>query len=200
MSQSARVTSVEAVKEFRPALIIFCEQAKDALSSVDMETRNLLDWLQRDQLGYWQRQLRLRQEEVSEAKAELFRRQLPGIRGEKPDCLEEKKALRIAQMRLEEAEDKIENCKRWSRLLPRAVDDYIGPARRLAGLVEGDCPPPLAQINRILEALHAYIELAPPRSPLPAASSPAPTTSPKTVVSSPAQETPSVKQPTGESR
>ena len=86
MSQSARVTSVEAVKEFRPALIIFCEQAKDALSSVDMETRNLLDWLQRDQLGYWQRQLRLRQEEVSEAKAELFRRQLPGIRGEKPDC------------------------------------------------------------------------------------------------------------------
>jgi hypothetical protein len=165
MSESARVTSIEALKDFRAALIVFCEEAKESLSAVDMETRRTVDWLAQ-QLAGWQRALRDRQEEVSKAKAELFRRQLPAISGEKPDCYEQKKALRRAQERLREAEEKIDRCKQWARELPRAVDEYAAPAQQLAQFVEGDPPHAVILIDRILDTLDAYTATPPPVTPL----------------------------------
>lgn len=180
---SARVTSIEAVRDFRAALIVFCDEAKEALTSVDMETRRLIDWVQREQVAYWQAQIRRCQEDVAQAKADLFRKKLPGIGGKEPDCIEEKKALRLAQMRLEEAEDKLEKCKQWARLLPRAVDEYKGPSQRLAGMVEGDCPPPVAQLNGVLGSLDRYTDLRTPT----AARAPAGSMSAGTPAASPTQ-------------
>lgn len=185
---SARVTSIEAVRDFKAALLIFCDEAKDALTSVDMETRRLIDWVQREQAAYWQHEIRRCQEEVAQAKADLFRKKLPGIGGKEPDCIEEKKALRLAQMRLEEAEDKLAKCQQWARLLPRAVDDYKGPSQRLAALVEGECPTPVAQLNGILGSLDAYTELRTPsasRTPAGSMSTGSPAPAPAAVADQP---------------
>jgi hypothetical protein len=163
MGQAARVTSFQAIQDFKAVLCGFCEEVKEALGTIDMEVRRMLDWLEHDQAHYWQAEVRRRQEEVTQAKADLFRKQLNRLSGEIPDCLEEKDALQIAQRRFDEAEEKIEKCRQWSgRQLPRAIDEYEGPARQLAGMVEGDPPAIVAYLDRVLAALDAYVEVAPP--------------------------------------
>jgi hypothetical protein len=162
VDQSARVTSIEALQEFKAALHVFCEEAKDALCAIEMQTRKVQDWLLRDQTSYWKHAVRDRQEDLAQAKADLFRKQLDRITGNIPDCIEEKKAVRRAQERLKEADDKIRKCQEWARLLPRAQGEYQGPARQLEFMVEGDPPASVILLNRIIASLDAYVELAPP--------------------------------------
>jgi hypothetical protein len=170
MASSARVTSVQAIADFKVALLGFCQEAKEVLSTVEMEIRRTMDWVQRDQLPYWQREIRNRHEEVAQAKADLFRKQLTRISGQNPDYLEERKALRLAHFRLEEAEDKVQICRSWAnRQLKQAVDEYEGPARQLAGMVEGNPPPIVIFLDRIIGSLEAYLEVgrAPEEMPPP---------------------------------
>ena len=47
MSQAARVLSVQALRDFRVSLYKFIEEARNALSGVDMELRRTRDWLER---------------------------------------------------------------------------------------------------------------------------------------------------------
>jgi hypothetical protein len=170
MASSARVTSVQAIVDFKVALLAFCQEAKEVLSTIEMEIRRTMDWVQRDQLPYWQREIRNRQEEVAQAKADLFRKQLTRISGQNPDYLEERKALRMANFRLEEAEDKVQVCKSWAnRQLARAVDEYEGPARQLAGMVEGNPPPIIIFLDRIIGSLEAYLDVGATPVEMPAA-------------------------------
>ena len=48
MADQAKVLSVQALKDFRIALINFVEEARNALGGVDMELRRTRDWLERD--------------------------------------------------------------------------------------------------------------------------------------------------------
>jgi len=53
MSQAANVRSIQALKDFKVAMIAFAEDARSALTSVEMEVRRTRGWLERDQLSYW---------------------------------------------------------------------------------------------------------------------------------------------------
>ena len=76
MSQGANVSSVDAIRDFKIALINFAEDAKNGLGATEMEIRQVRNWLQRDQLSYWQSQVKRGQERLSMARADLHRRQL----------------------------------------------------------------------------------------------------------------------------
>ena len=67
MSQ-ANVRSVDALRDFKNALIAYAEEARNALNGVDMDVRRTRDWLERDQLMYWQTQVKKRNEQVSQAR------------------------------------------------------------------------------------------------------------------------------------
>lgn len=178
MSESARVTSIDAVKDFQAALATFCEDAQEALGAVDMEASRLLDWVQHEQLNYWQRAVRDRYDDLAQAKAELYRKQLGRLTGEKVDCIEEEKAVRRAQWRLQEAEDKVDKCKQWGRLLERAIDEYQAPSQQLAALVEGKPPRAVVLLHQIIGRLDAYVGLAPSSSGSTPAAPPAPAATP----------------------
>jgi hypothetical protein len=179
MVEQAQVSSIDALKEFRDNLSAFNDMAKEALTIVDMETRRTLDWLQRDQLAYWKAMIRECEEELAQAKADLFRRQLARLSGEPPDMTEQKKAVRRAQARLEMAQEKVEKCKEWARLVMRAIDEYSGPARQLGTLVEGEPARSVIALDNILTSLDAYVYLAPPTSaPMPTTSAAAGTEAP----------------------
>jgi hypothetical protein len=156
MSQSANVQSVEAIREFRAALSEFCKDVLEALTSVELESRRLEEWLTHEQPVYWRRQLLERQDEVQHAKSALFRKQLVTISGRQPDVIEEKKALRKAHERVEEAEEKIERCRKWSREVRQAIDEFSGPANQLAGFVDGKPPPCMLDLDEIICRLDAY--------------------------------------------
>jgi hypothetical protein len=166
MTDSARVTSIEALEDFKATLLAFCEEVKEAFCSVQREGDRTMSWLLREQVGRWERAVRDRQEEVMEAKNELFRKQLFHPAQERPDCIRERKAVRRAEERVREAQQKVENCKRWAhQQLPRVLGEFAGPARQLMEFVEGEPPPMVVVLERVLTNLEAYLQEAPPPAP-----------------------------------
>jgi len=164
MSSSARVTSVEALKEFRASLCSFGHDAKEALGTTELEIRRILDWLEA-KLKDWQREVRVRQEQVARAKAELIQRQYGQREGRGPGTTDQEIALQKALRRLQEAEAKVEKTRQWQNLLPRAVAEYDGPARQLLGMLDADLARGLAILDQKINALDAYLTTAAPFAP-----------------------------------
>jgi hypothetical protein len=158
MRPPARVTSIELLRDWQAALATFRADALDALTTAGLDVRRWFDWLEEHRRA-WTSAVRDCYDEVTQAKAALSRKQwvLPGER--EPDTTEEMKALRLAQRRLAEAEDKVARTKRWTPALQRAVEEYEGPIRRLADLLEGDLPKAGGLIVRLVADLEAYVAL-----------------------------------------
>jgi hypothetical protein len=159
MRPPARVTSIDLLRDWQAALATFRTDALDALTTASLDVRRWFDWLDEHRRA-WTSAVRDRYDEVTQAKAALARKQwvLPGER--EPDTTEEIKALRVAQRRLAEAEDKVSCTKRWNPALQRAVEEYEGPIRRLADLLEGDLPKAGSLIVRLVADLEAYVALS----------------------------------------
>jgi hypothetical protein len=165
MGEFARVTSIDALKDFRADLCTFGEQAREVLSAVHMATQRTLDWLD-EQAKHWQREVRRWEDAVTEARTELARRKMIRIGDRAPDCTEQERQLRVARRRLEEAQDKLATTRRWLPAFRRALDEYHGPARQLAGFLEGEQPRALALLQYKIDALEEYVRLAaPPTAP-----------------------------------
>jgi chromosome segregation ATPase len=166
MSQSAQVNSLDALKALHAALARYGPEAQEALGAAEMEIRRTLDFLQ-DQLKYWQRQIERRQEDVNRARADLAHAR--AIRqGERSGYVEQEIALRKAQARLREAEEKVVVTKRWLLHLPQSINEYEGPSRRLAGLLDSDFKQGLAVLADKIAILEAYtaVQVAePPPAP-----------------------------------
>jgi capsule polysaccharide export protein KpsE/RkpR len=189
MSQGANVRSVDALKDFKIALINFAEEARVALGSTDMEIRHVRNWLTRDQLSYWQSQVKRGQERVSMAKAELFRRQLSQSNSDAVSDTDQKEALRDAQRRLREAEEKVEKIKRWVPVFEHATSEYNSQSQPLGDHLSGSFAATINVLNRMIAALDSYLSEAAPSTPVsaPIHSTPGSRSEAKSTASSAAQ-------------
>lgn len=165
MATPARVRSLEALEQFRAALVGFRADGIDAVTALQLEARRACDWLT-DQKRFWQKAVRDCQDELTQAKSELSRKQMVGPNDRVPDTTVERKAVRRATERLEHAETKLEKCRRWEAELRREIDDFDGPVRTLANRFESELPKTIAAMGRIIGRVEAYLETnpSPPRS------------------------------------
>jgi multidrug resistance efflux pump len=162
MSEAAEVRSVPALHEFREAFATFGEDVREALSAAEMEIRRTLNHLE-EQLKHWQAMVVKCERDVATAKIELNRKKIERvIGGRKPDITEQEENLRKAKARLQFAEEKVAKCRRWLANLPRAILEYEGPGRHLAGIIDAEVPKMLALLDRKLTALEAYLRIEPP--------------------------------------
>jgi hypothetical protein len=170
----ADVRSIQTVLDWRADLTAYGETLAEAAAGVDLELRRAFDWLD-EQLAQWKRAVRACEEDVVRAKAELSQRQYQTFDGRTPDCTVQEKNLRQAKARLEHAEDKVEQVRRWIGRLPKMIDEvYTGPSRRLKNLLEAEVPVAVAELGRRAAALEAYAELRPDYAPTPSATAVAP--------------------------
>lgn len=158
MKAGAQVGSLAAVRDFRAVMATFAHDTRDALNTFDLEARRSLQWLVETVPSEWRQEVRRAEDAVTEAKIELERarhERLPG--GESRSCLEERKALEQARRRHEFAQDKLEAVRKWGAMAEREVREYTGRARQLETLLDADVPKALALLDRILQALEAYV-------------------------------------------
>lgn len=168
MSQSANVKSVDAIREFRVSLITFAEEGKNALGGVEMELRRVRDWLTRDQLGYWQNQVKRSNEQLSMARTELHRRRLSQSNSDAISDTEQKEAVRAAQRRLDMAEEKVKRVKGWVPVLEHAIAEYHSSSQPLGDKLSGSLINSIGLLERILGSIEAYLSLEAPSAPSPA--------------------------------
>lgn len=166
MSQSANVRSVEAIHDFKIALANFAEDARNALSGTEMDLRRARNWLQRDQLTYWQTQVKRCNEQVSTARTELHRRKLSQQGSDAVSDTEQKENLRAAQRKLEEAERKVALVKRWIPILEHAISEYHSAAQPLGDRLTGALVASMALLDRTVASVEAYLAVAPPVTPV----------------------------------
>src|SRR6516165_7877636 len=167
MTQAAEVRSIPALHEFREAFATFGEEVREALSAAEMEIRRSLNQME-EQLKHWQAMVFKCERDVATAKIELNRKKIERVFGRKPDITEQEENLRKAKARLQMAEEKVTKCRRWLAQLPRAILEYEGPGRQLAGVIDTEVPKMLALLDRKLAALEGYLKVAPPETrPLP---------------------------------
>jgi hypothetical protein len=162
MSQSANVRSIQAIRDFKAALATFAEDARNALSSSEMEVRRTRDWLNRDQLVYWQTQVKRRNEELSMARTELHRRRLSQQGSDAISDTEQKENLRIAQRRVTEAEEKVKLVKKWVPVLEHAIAEYHSTSQPLGDRLTGALVNSLSLLGRMINTLESYVATAPP--------------------------------------
>lgn len=163
MGERARVTSVEALGAFRPALTTFAEEAGAAIMTADAAAQRALQWLRSDRLPFWKREIRKRQELVVRARSNLESKR-PLHPDESASVVEQQIALDKARRALAEAEHKLGETQRWTRALEAAVEEYRGAIQPLNWFVRADLAKAQGALERMSAALEAYLAMGGPES------------------------------------
>ncbi len=161
MSGQARVGSIDKLKEFRTSLCKFSDSVSAALEEAITDIYRTGVWLEQSQYTYWKSQHHKRNEKYIEAKLALKRRQqmetAPG--GGHYSYVDEKKAVAAAQRKLEEAEAKLKNIKRWVPLLKKEALSYRSLAQGLATMIETEVPNARSGLDNMIDSLESYMAL-----------------------------------------
>jgi hypothetical protein len=117
-------------------------------------------WLERDQTAYWQVQHKKRTEALGRANEALRMKKLfPDASGRVPTPIEEEKAVRRCKAALEEAEQKLEYIKKYSRQIQKEIMNYKGGIQRFATWVHAEIPVAVGRIDRMVDSLEKYVAL-----------------------------------------
>ncbi len=160
MSESAHVTSIDAIAAFGVSLRNFEDQSLRALVSIDEQAKGALQWLEHDAPAYWRAQIRQRYDDVAATRAALETCRMRKVADNRPACLEETAAHRTAQRRLHEAEEMVEVVRRWAQKVREEIGVYRGQIAKFRLTLERDVPKTQALIERTVATLDAYAERA----------------------------------------
>jgi hypothetical protein len=158
----ARVENIEAIKRFKLALWKFAETANVALADAEAEADGTLRWVETEQRTYWANAVRKCQDMVTRAAEAVRHKKLfKDSSGRIPSAVDEEKALAKAKRMLEHAEERLANVKRHAPRLSREIMLFKGQLQRLGTFVAGDVPVAAAKLDKIVDTLEAYVQLAP---------------------------------------
>ncbi len=182
MAQSANVQSIEALKAFRTSLIKFAEAVDLSLAEADAELEWTLNYIKSDRYRYWKAQVFSCTEKATEARLALKRRRIfeRAVQGTPSSCIDEIKALKRAERRLEIAQRTYKRLQSWMVQLDLEKTRFKGASQKMRDVGEGRIPRALAQLDRWVDALESYVRLAPPEPLTPLEVTDSPETSPLT--------------------
>jgi hypothetical protein len=175
MGTRANVTSVDAVKDFRANLIVYTGKARPTLEEVASEVVRMRVWLETEQRVFWEAEARRRQRRLEDAQQAYFSARMSLLR---EASAAEKMAVTRAKNALDEAEGKLKTIKRWSRDFDSRTEPLARQLEKMHTLLSHDMPRALAFLNKVLETLDDYANIAAPAAPstaAPASSAPAAT-------------------------
>lgn len=152
----ANVQSLEAILAVKAALATFHDDLEQAIATIDLEMRKILDWLEHDRPRHWRVQLRNASDEVTQARQALHRCLMYPINDERPSCYEERAELKKAEARLEYCTEKSERLRHWIREVRHEMSEYQGRISQMKDLVEIDTPQAISILDRLLARLQEY--------------------------------------------
>jgi hypothetical protein len=173
MPERAKVTSLEAIEDFRAKLIVYRDKAARVLDEVSDEVTRARLWLETDRPVYWQNQIKQKTRELEEAQQELFSAQLSGLRDA---SYAQQAAVQKCRRAIRDAEDRVKLVKQWQRQFDQRVESPARQVEKLRHTLSNDLGQAVFWLNEATKTLTDYAELSPGGSP--AAPSPAPVESP----------------------
>lgn len=161
MAEFARVTNLDALRDFKAALQSFAEDATVALSEATSEAQRGLWFIANDCKAHWVRELKKRNEKLQQAKAELFKKQLE-TSDTRTSAVVERKHVAKWEAAVAQAEQKLLRIKYWATAMEREFMLFKAGVQGLSNIIAGDLPTANARIERMITSLQDYIQLAAP--------------------------------------
>ncbi len=161
---SANLTSIEALRRFKAALLQFEADVTDAITMLELEAQRPVDWIETDRTLYWPREVKKASDVVNEARLALERCLLTIDGDSGKTCYDEKKALQKAKRRLETSELKVKAVGRWKVRIHKEVNDFKTQLAKVKHYLESDFIQAVVALERMAQSLDKYVE-----SPGPAA-------------------------------
>lgn len=160
MAGPARVSSIQALREFMAALIMFADEARSALESADAEIARRAHTTNHDLPRRWRTEQRRMEEQVVCCKIELENALSMADMGK--SSVDERRALARSKEGVENARHKLASSKRWGRELDRERTIYRGQAESLSRIIESVIPRALARLERMTDDLERYTHVTLP--------------------------------------
>ena len=160
---SARVHSMQALRDMKAAVADFAESVSRTLTSVDADINRITQWLSQDRPAYWKLQLRKREEAVAKIQGDIMRKRIIAA-PEPASIVEEQKALEKAKRRMESAQRKLEAVRRWAPVWEREALLYKTACRGITEAIHRDMPAAAVRLETLMRSLEAYLQVAVPRT------------------------------------
>jgi hypothetical protein len=158
MAERASVGSVEALGAFKPAVVQFAELTQAALSAAESSATRTLDWLTRDRGPQLRRDIQRLQEELTRSRTRMISR-MDATRDNPQPKVDDKLAFEAAKRKLRGAEEKLEEVKRWARVLERAIEEYRGSVSQLGWFVRGELGVAVGALDQMGAILEEYTQV-----------------------------------------
>jgi len=162
---SARIDSPEVIRRFRSHFVVFEETCREALAQVQWDIQKASDWVGREQLRYWKRQLRKRAEAHHLARLAYQRARHDARQSSHSTSVDAKVAFKKAERLKEEAEEKMRAVKKWMTVLEHSATDLLSPCLSLSAKMEALAPRALARLDRMADSLDAYFSASATETP-----------------------------------
>lgn len=157
MEQQAKVTSVDALENFRASVILFLSKAKPALEEVMHEVVRTRIWIESTQRSHWEREIKVRRRQLEQAQAELFSARISKLQ---EASAAQQMAVHHAQRAIHEAEEKMQMLKKWSRELENRADPMVKQIEQLHGFLTNDMTKAVSFLAEAVKILQSYAEVS----------------------------------------
>ena len=158
MAQAANITSIEALRLLKAALVQFDEEVQSGLISLELEARRPVEWIEHDRKMYWPREVRKASDAQSEARIALERCELTISEEDRRSCYDERKALEKAKRRLHTCEAKVQAVRRWAPQIRKEVEEFEVQVAKLKQFLESDFVQARGVLERMADALERYVQ------------------------------------------
>ncbi len=154
MSDQAEVTSIDAIADFRTALLIYISKVRPLLDDSADEVYRTREWLRTSQRIHWENQVRSKTRELSDAQQALFSAELAKLRApSSAEVMEVQKAKRA----LAAAEDKLRVIKKLASSFEKEAVPRLKQIENLRSVVATDLQEGVHFLERIVGALDLYM-------------------------------------------
>ena len=123
------------------------------------------DWLERDQLGYWQSQIKKRQEDLMQARADLHRARSRSREATPSPTPSRRRRCGKPRSGCRVAEEKVAVIKRLIPFFHHAIDEYHSHSQPLGDHLAGGFEKSLFTLEKMIGSLEAYLALQAPTAP-----------------------------------
>ncbi len=162
MSDSANVSSIDAVCQFAMAVAKFQEEARLSLTAMDSQLRQVQGWLEQDRPVFWKLEIETCTRNVTDARNRLHQCRMRRVGDFRPTCFEEQKDVEQAKRNLEFAQKQIPTVKRWSIAAQHEANEFHGRASQMIMILEREIPRLLALLRFAVDRLEAYTTVSTP--------------------------------------
>lgn len=151
--QQAHVASIEALEDFRGALLRYRQRATQALDDVSGEVKRMREWLSYEKRMAWEGEVKRCRRRLDQAEAELVTAKFSAL---KDDHSVQQLAVKKARRALEEAEEKLRVTRKWARDFDSMVEPASRPLDGLRERLADQFPKAVGSLDGMIRTLGEY--------------------------------------------